>query len=98
MNEDYTMQETAANPFSNFSLSGVLNGSTLNKAIDTALDVYAIRETGKALGSVYPTGQVNPAAVQSQNATAKPAMNYTPYIIGGAALVGVVILVAVLRK
>lgn len=84
----------------------LINGISglLSKAADTALDVWAIRETNKNanIGSYYPTGQVDPAAVKAQVQVeqAKP-VNYTPYIIGGVALVavlGVAVIIASGKK
>jgi len=95
----YSDAESAANPFSNFSLSGILNNNTLNKAVDTALDVYAIRETGKVLGSVYPTGQVNPASVTARTGAANPyAFDFKPYIIPTIGILAGVALIAYALK
>lgn len=72
--------------------SGLLNkfSGLLSKGVDTALDVWAIKESGKAIGTVYPTGQVDPAAAKSNNVaeqqTAAQTQNiakYMPWIIGG---------------
>lgn len=74
---------------------GILNAFTgfLSKAADTAIDVFAIRNTGGgSVGSVYPTGQVNPAAAASQNNANAEAARYdaqartTQLIIGGVAV------------
>jgi hypothetical protein len=84
--------------------SGFLNSLTglLSKAADTAIDVVGL----KAIGSVYPTGQVNPATVASQNtaanqsasATASIPAAYKPYLIGGGIFVGVLLLAVVLTR
>lgn len=95
----YTNAEAAANPFSNFNLSGILNNNTLNKAVDTALDVYAIRETGKVLGSVYPTGQMNPASVPARTGAANPyAFDFKPYIVPTLGIVAGALLIAYALK
>jgi hypothetical protein len=80
--------------------NSILNSITgiLSKAADTALDVYGMKEQGKIIGSVYPSGQVNPQMAPAQTAAVKPAVNYTPYIIGGGALLLVIVLVVATRK
>lgn len=77
----------------------------LSKALDTALDVYTINQQtkqAKALGSVYPTGQRDPAAYQSDIDTEKKlkanTVNYTPYIIGGGALIIFAVVLVALNK
>lgn len=84
--------------------SGLINSLTgfLGKAADTALDIYAIKESNKAIGSAYPTGQVDPAAVKSsktaQDTSSAQTRNYMPYIIGGVALVAFVTVIIVVAK
>lgn len=95
------MNEETANPFADFTLSGILNSGILNKAADTALDVYALREAGKVVGSVYPTGQINPASVANRlnvaTVTAPAPFDYKPYVIGVAALLGIVLVLKAVR-
>ncbi len=78
------------------TFTNLLNGATglLSKAADTALDVWALREAGKAnasIGTAYPTGQVDPATVraqvmaetQTEKLTGNNMQKYLPWIIGG---------------
>lgn len=78
------------------TFTGLLNGATglLSKVADTALDVWALREAGKAnanIGSAYPTGQVDPATVraqvmaetQTEKITGQNMQKYIPWLIGG---------------
>lgn len=78
-----------------FSANGLFS-----KLIDTAGDVFALRQQNwntPAVGSVYPSGQVNPQLVaQDQIAERAPAsptspqaqlFRWMPYIVGGAFLV-----------
>lgn len=80
--------------------SGLLNGLTglLSKGVDTALDVWAIKESNKSIGTVYPTGQVDPAAARSnevaEKQTAAQTQNiakYMPWIIGGGVVLVLVV-------
>lgn len=79
--------------FGNF-LSSV--GGTLTKAVDTAVDVVALQQTNKLIGSAYPSGQVNPATAKSQAAAdtaanagqpAAQVMKYMPYILGAVGII-----------
>ena len=81
------------------SSPSILNSLTgfLGKAADTALDVYSMKEAGKVAGTVYPTGQQNPAAVASA-AGNQTSFNWKPWAIGGGALVAVVLVLAVIRR
>lgn len=104
MDDTYT-DDAAFIPDNN--VSGGINPLTglLSKAIDTAIDIG-----GKAIGSKYETGQVNPdtlaaakkAAEQQANATNTKATsvvaNYTPQILIGVGVVAVVALIVVLAK
>lgn len=99
----YENQEETAAPFSPSSgTGGILTlGGVLSKAADTALDVWGIRETGKVIGSVYPTGQVNPAAVPAitgNTAAQKPPFNYMPLVYIGAGVAALLIVTVALRK
>lgn len=79
-------------------------GSTFGKAVDTALDVVSLNAKQKVVGTVFPTGSVDPAQVnaanaasaQSNQALASTAIKYVA--IGGAVLVGVVLLVVLVRR
>ena len=89
------------------NINGGINPLTglLSKAIDTAIDVG-----GKALGSKYETGQVNPdalaaakkAAEQQANATNTKATtviaSYTPQILLGVGVLAVVAIIIVIAK
>lgn len=90
------------------NINGGINPFTglLSKAIDTAIDVG-----GKALGSKYETGQVNPdtlraaqiAAEQQAKATNSQATtvvaNYMPQIlIGVGVLAAIAVVVAIAKK
>jgi len=71
----------------------------LGKAVDTALEAFSLNQQAKALGSVYPTGQQNPAAVKaSMGATPTGAFNWKPWAIGGGVLIGAVVLISVLKS
>lgn len=70
------MAETIANPASS-SQKNLINPLTgfLSKAADTALEIALVREGRKAdskmaIGTVAPSGQVDPARVQSDAVTA----------------------------
>lgn len=85
----------------------ILNAFTgfLSKAADTAIDVFAIRNTGGgAVGSVYPTGQVNPAAAASQNNSATEAAKFgetartTQLVIGGVAIAAMLMAFVVVTR
>ncbi len=78
---------------------------TIGKAFDTFLDALAVQGANKLVGSVYPTGGEDPAAVAARNAaaaSAAPATDYKPILIwvgiGLAALAGVVVIVKVASK
>lgn len=74
--------------------SGLINGLSglLSKAADTALDVWAIKESGKTIGTLYSSGQTDPAK-QTSVATAtttdaQKMLSYAPYfVVGGIVLV-----------
>ena len=85
----------------------------LSKAVDTAAEVYLVREGAKAdskraIGTVAPSGQVDPARVESNKVTANqpqtPAeyktenKNALPMVIGisvgAAVIIGVLFLAA----
>lgn len=84
-------------PTSSPSLVNSLTGF-LSKAADTALDLYSTQQTAKAVGSLYPTGQQNPASVASAAGNQK-AFNWMPWAIGGGIAVVLIIgLVAVSGK
>jgi len=72
-------------------------GGLLSKAAETGLDIVKAKNTNQP-GTVYPTGQTNPAQVQSA-AVATPGMTLqTKLLIGGGALVVVVVLAIALRR
>lgn len=90
------------------SLTGLLS-----KAADTAIDLYALKETKKAVGTTYPTGQKDPAqVVVSQNddeklkaqTVAQPinigGLSVDPKILmlGGAVAFGSLVLILILKK
>lgn len=100
---DYSMQETAANPFSpsDSGLGGLLTpGGILSKVADTALDVYALQQRARLAppGTVYPSGQVNPASATARTGAANPYAPSPLMLAGIAAVVGIVVIIAVLRK
>lgn len=71
----------------------------LGKAVDTALEAFSLNQQAKALGSLYPTGQQNPAAVKAASGpTATGEFNWKPWAIGGGVLVGALVLISVLRS
>lgn len=80
----------------------VLNSitGTLGKAFDTFLGAAGTLAATKLVGSVYPTGSQDPAAVAAANkaaadkAAATNSNLKTYLLIGGAALVGVVLLIS----
>jgi hypothetical protein len=83
--------ESPVNDNAGVTSQSLVNGLTglLSKSVDTALDIWAIRESNKnaSIGSVYPTGQVNPGAAKAQVQAEKASpVNYTSWIIGGIAL------------
>ncbi len=69
----------------------------LGKAVDTALEAYSLNQQAKALGSIYPTGQQNPAAVSSTMDAGIGGFNWKPWAIGGGILVGGLVLLSVFR-
>ena len=113
---DYLTSEKKASPVEDSTGttdSGLITaGGLLSKAIDTAGDIWAIKEAnGKsaAVGSTYPTGQVNPAVAASKAATATgstttqviaDASNKKMLCIAGGvgALVLVIGLIVILKK
>lgn len=74
-------------PAANAPDSGFINQLTgiLSKGVDT-YDAYI--STKAKIGTTYPTGQVNPTIVAAQ------PKNYTPYYIGGAIVVVLVLFLA----
>lgn len=80
-------------------LGATLNRATgtLGKFFDTALDQLAIQGVGKLIGTTYPTGQQNPAALAAQNSAvaAQSPFNYRPWIIGGSIALGSILAIAV---
>lgn len=71
-------------------------GGFLGKAADTALDLIALDQKNKIIGSTYPTGQQNPAAVKAEQ-QAYP-FNWKPWAAGGAFFVGAVVLIIAAKK
>lgn len=75
--------------------NGLINAltGTLSKAVDTALDVYTIKQTSpksNTVGTAYPTGQTDPASVKSEDSTVEQVKaqtnniaKYIPWIVGG---------------
>lgn len=89
---------TQANPTTNPLLGGI------GKSFDTFLDALAVQGAGKIIGTSYPTGQQNPAALAAANtATANQAAlmqqsNLRTYLLyGGIAAGGLLALVLILR-
>lgn len=74
----------------------------LSKSVDTAGDLASILNAGaKVIGSLYPTGQKNPAAVQST--TTSPAVaaansSKNLLLIGGGIAVLLLVVVLVAKK
>lgn len=113
---EYLTDEKKASPVEDSSGStdnGLITaGGLLSKAIDTAGDIWAIKESNKnspSVGSAYPTGQVNPSVAASQVAadkgtTATQEIAYANnkkmlWIAGGiGAVVLVVGLIVILKK
>lgn len=103
-----TSAATNPNPFEPPADPNVLSlGGLLGKAADTALEVWQHKQDGKSIGTVYPTGQVNPAAAPAM-AGATPAAataagggippNLKPYLIAGGVALALVVLLAVARR
>lgn len=101
------MAETINQPLVN-SQRNLINPLTgfFSKAVDTVLEIALVREGAKqgskrAIGTIAPTGQLDPARVQSventaskeetPNEVASDAKNHIPIFlgIGGIVLVGV---------
>lgn len=85
------------------SVNPVMNGitGTLGKFFDTALDALAIGAANKIIGSSYPTGQQDPAALAAKNTAAQAAapFNWKPWAIGGGvAFVAIIALAVVLPR
>lgn len=78
----------------------IFNGLTglISKTADTALETYRLRQEAKyapSVGSVSPSGQVNPdrlveqPSVPSVSSNAQTALAFAPYLIyGGILIVG----------
>lgn len=87
------------------SQGGLLKNGLLSKAIDTALDFAAIKMSNpnaQPIGSVYPTGQSDPAAVASAKQTAVQVKEndntYLKYaLIGGGILAAIVVIVKIAK-
>jgi len=87
---------------------GLINLATglLSKAIDTGLDIATIRANGKAnaaIGTVYPTGQVNPAAAKSEaeqnkQVAAVTAVPQKTLLIVGGAVVAIIVIALIIKK
>ena len=89
----------------------IVNPTTglLSKLADTVVDLAGLAGA-KALGFTYPTGQVNPASVDSQKQAnrlqagltnaqgVQTVTNYQPYIIMGLAGLALVTLIVVSKK
>lgn len=76
---------------------------TLGKAFDTFLDALAIQGAKKIVGTDYPTGQQSPEAVAAreqalrEQAAAMP-VDWRPYAVGAAFLIGALVVVSVLTR
>jgi hypothetical protein len=96
------------NDSTNSTASGLINGISglLSKAADTAIDVWAIKESGKTIGTFYASGQTDPAKLTSASTAtttdAQKVLAYAPYLlVGGIMLVigfGVIMAVKSSRK
>ena len=76
-------------------------GGFLSKAAETALDIYGTAAKAKVVGSVYPTGQTNPAQLQADAAAAEASQSaqLKKYLlIGGGVLAAVLVVLVVVRK
>ena len=92
-------KESPVNDSTGVTNTGLLNNSTglLSKVIDTAGDIWATKEANKnsnSIGTVYPTGQKDPAAttvttevLSPTQAKAENIAKYLPWIIGGGVVV-----------
>jgi len=90
--------DTAPSGGSNFLQSF---GGFLSKAAETALDIYGTSEKAKAAGSIYPTGQTNPAqlaAMNTANQQAQSAQLKQYLLVGGGILAAVVLVLIVARR
>jgi hypothetical protein len=77
-----------------------LSGFNLNDLGQTAVDIISAQNTGPITSAGPKTNPAATNAAAMANATQKTVnpTNYTPFIIGGAALVGVLVLVVVLAR
>lgn len=89
------------------SQGGLLNTFTglLSKGVDTALDLATLRAQGKAsaaIGTVYPSGQNDPAAVESAKQTVvqvkENSNEYLKYALIGGGILAAVFIVSKLSK
>jgi hypothetical protein len=95
-----------ADPIQNVaSQNSILNSitGTLGKAADTFLDALALGAANKVVGTIYPTGQQDPAAVaarlQAEQLANQNRTNWMPWVIGGSiAFVGILTLAVVLPR
>lgn len=86
---------TQANPPTNPLLGGI------GKSFDTFLDALAVQGAGKIIGTNYPTGQQNPAALAAANHAAslqQPQFNFRPWLIGGGIALGSILAIAVIFR
>ena len=83
-------------PAANDNGTNIVNGLTglLTKAADTYLDTVAVNKKNQ-IGSVYPTGQVNPAIAKNQSA---PLSSYAPWLIAGGVVLVIVVAFVALKK
>lgn len=101
--ELYAQEQADANAAAaKSSGSGFLSGlgALLGYAGKTAVDVIAANKTA---GISSTDANVNPAALQAalqaqQQQAALNKQNYMPWVIGGAAVLGVVVLMAVMSR
>lgn len=87
---------------------GIINALTglLSKGVDTYVDVWGLQQKTKAIGTLYPSGQVDPATAQAQQqqasvqTQAQMITKWAPYLlVGGLVVAGVfVMIVAKSRK
>lgn len=105
MATDYIADKVAPTSGAQFTIGGILS-----KTAETALDIAANKLGGgtKSVGSAYPTGQVNPDRVASDNepvpvvsssaAAVQKAAAFMPWVIGGGIVLAIVFAGLALRR